>query len=278
MLLQRGARILLRTLRTEDPLRGTELLLTAAGRATLTELYRAQIEVAGEPLAVCSGADWFVGSLDSQAFFSDYSRENDISYYEVNEPDGTLKITQPSGYQHCVPRELVSLGEKKIFVETLLTLDLECLAAARGDETATKVGLSLRVDGDVERYLKAGAKSQVPDYFAARVDSVDAVRETISALEANRSRMELGSHVNLKGIRYDDAEESKVGFDTPVLFLPAKGVDLAQVVAAARESSVVAGVVAPDALAPEAAEALGATCAVLSPAGDGGAAEVVHAP
>ena len=49
MLLQRGARILLRTLRTEDPLRGTELLLTAAGRATLTELYRAQIEVAGEP-------------------------------------------------------------------------------------------------------------------------------------------------------------------------------------------------------------------------------------
>ena len=274
MQLSKGARILLKTVASSDSLLGAELLLKAEGRAALTAQYAALFQ-AGDVEAVATGTKWGVPFLESQAvpFFEDYGRDNDISYYEVNEPDQTLKKTQPSGYRHCVPRSLVSEGEKKLFAETLLALDLECLLAARGG-AATAAGVSLDVDGDAEAYLKVGAAS-APDFFVARVaDAADAAL-AVAALEANRSRMALGSHVDLKGIRHDDAEESPVGFDIPVVLVPGAAADLAAVVAAAR-SPAVAGVVAPAPLGADEAAALGATCAVLSPEGAGAA--VVFAP
>ena len=279
-MLQRGTRLVLKHLSTKDSLRGTELLLTAAGRATLTAHYAEQFQGQKGPVAFVSGTDWSVGSLDAESFFDDYSRENDISYYEVNEPDQTLKITQPSGYAHCIPRELVSTGEKRLFAETLLTLDLECLRAGRGNNDGL-LGLRVDVDDHVEQYLKAGAASEV-DFFAATVDSVDKARLAVETLEANRSRMVLGTHVDLKGIRHDDEDESLQGFDTPVVLRLSPGVDLGQILEIARTAvdGVVAGVVAPAPLAPEEATKLAANCGcvLLSPTTDGAAAEVVHAP
>ena len=84
-----------------------------------------------------------------------HRRSNDISYYEVKRPDQTLSKPQGSGYSHCIPRSLVSAGEKVLFSETLQTLDLDC---ARAGAAGLAVGLSAAA-ADVPRAIAAAGKA-----------------------------------------------------------------------------------------------------------------------
>ena len=68
----KGARVALRSFVSKDPLKGTEHLLTAAGRATLTAHYAERS--GGGAAAVATACDVSPSHLDAAAFFEDYDR------------------------------------------------------------------------------------------------------------------------------------------------------------------------------------------------------------
>ena len=115
-----------------DALQGTQYLLTAAGRRALTDQWGSLMRtgVAG----VCTSLNTTVRFLDGAKLYSDCSRDNDLSYYEVGGAKHGKLQTAPSlgglnslslhlnrsgGFRHCVPRDLVSIGEKKQFADLL---------------------------------------------------------------------------------------------------------------------------------------------------------------
>ena len=83
--------------------------------------------------------------------------------------------------------------------------------------------------------------------------------------------MVLGSSVDDRGVRTDDAEPTEVGVDVKLLLVPGAGVDVSALADVASSPRVV-GVVAPSADA-----AAGFACAVFTP-GDGCVVECVKAP
>ena len=107
-----GSRIAVgNSFKSADPLRGTQHILTAEGRQKLVSHYAATFQSA--PAAVCTSLDTSPAFLDSCGFFSDYSRQNDLSFYEVGKAQDF--VLQGRGYPYNIPRDGVSPGEKKIF-------------------------------------------------------------------------------------------------------------------------------------------------------------------
>lgn len=271
MMFAKGARLALRRVASQDLMKGTEHLLTAKGRATLAAHYAKATDVA----AVATACDVSLAHLDKAQFWADYNRPNDISYYEVNAPDNTLKLVQnpPSGYAHNVPRELVSEGEKRRFAATLQDLDLECARS-----TGVSVGLKVAAH-DVPRAIQAGglrgqqgtggpdkpwkAGHATPDFVVVDVSSLDEAEQCVQAAEAAQPTMVLGSSVDTRGVRTDDAAPTQVGWDVRLILVPAKGVDVSTLAASPR----VLGVVSPKPVA--------LPCAVF--VGDGDIVECVQA-
>lgn len=83
----KGARVALRSFVSKDPLKGTEHLLTAAGRATLTAHYAERS--GGGAAAVATACDVSPSHLDAAAFFEDYDRHA--------RPRGTSRIDGAPG-------------------------------------------------------------------------------------------------------------------------------------------------------------------------------------
>ena len=72
-----------------DALKGTQHLLTAAGRRTLADHYREAFR--GGANAVCTALNTSQEYLDEHGFWDDMSRDNDISYYVVGAGNGVAR-------------------------------------------------------------------------------------------------------------------------------------------------------------------------------------------
>jgi len=215
-----------------DALQGTQHLLTEDGRQALSkQLCQSFKSGAG---AVCTSVNTSTKHLDSADFFTDYSRQNDLSYYEVGANDGGLmRDLQGKGYTHCVPRSAVSVGEKHLFCELLIRLAMRCAKegrdAAELDNTAGDAPLiGATVDIDYGRSLGgtciarqiAAAAKESPDFLVVNgCDSPEAVCMVAEVLNAQARKFEVGEHVTWKGNVMPDENASWTGHDIPAVIL-----------------------------------------------------------
>jgi len=228
-MLRAGARVVCSRVQgsSKDAMRGTQHLLTQEGRQKLVDHYGNAF--GGGAQAVTTHLNTSVEFLDQCEFWEDCSRDNDLSYYEVG--GGTHArgyAIQSRGYKHCVPRRLVSPGEKSEFSQLLMQL---AVAAARQGRDATAaasegqmIGATAYYTGDDNCLAKqlTAAASEGPDFFAIEGCATAAdVQRVVGVLEANKRREVFRLSVNKKGFTIPDETPSIVGFDIPVLLMAA---------------------------------------------------------
>lgn len=246
------------------------MLLTAAGRTKLTEHFRTEFGK-DTTSAVITGLDTSFTHLDSVEFFSDYSRDNDLSYYVIGKGNGEGKFElQGKGKTFLVPRGAgVSVGERRDFAGLLAHLASltasnarkQALDAApeRGGSSpllGVQIQFSAQEDGthladgslhlgnrmDFQMLSAATAK---PDFFAvsgcASGADVELVARILSKRMLRHERREL---VDWKGNEYLEDETSAIGFDIPALLLveSAGAAALAEIAKAAAASDRIAGI------------------------------------
>ena len=208
-----------------DALQGTQHLLTEDGRQVLSKQL-CQLFKSGAG-AVCTSVNTSIKHLDNVDFFTDFSRQNDLSYYEVGGND-----LQGKGYSHCVPRSAVSVGEKHLFCELLIQLAVRCAkegrAAAELDHTtgdAPLIGATVDIADDmtgtcIARQIAAAAKES-PDFLV--MNGCDTAPEAVcmvaEVLNAQARKFEVGAHVTWKGNKEQDDEASWTGHDIPSVIL-----------------------------------------------------------
>jgi hypothetical protein len=206
-----------------DALRGTQHLLTQAGRDILAAQYQAGY-VAGAQ-AVVTKLDTTVAFLEKNALWDDMERANDISYYEVGQ--GTFEgkyATQGKGYRHCIPRIDVSVGEKERFAHLLGQLAVTSVKSGRDAAKVTDglVGASATYSGDDEclaRQLVAAA-SESPDFFAVEGCATAADVERVAmVLEANKRREVMLKTTDGRGFEIPDEHPTPMGFDIPAMII-----------------------------------------------------------
>ena len=265
---------------TADAMQGAHHLLTEAGRQHLTESFRASYTTGAD--AVTTTVNTAPAFLDSVEMFSDLSRPNDISFYEVGRAR-SFEI-QGNGYYFNIPRELVSDGEKLLFSQLLLKLATRCakrardeVAMDRGDGTDERqlVGVSLDLRDARGLYLRdfsnpesaetigaaqapnsrmlgaqmRAAAEESPDFFAVSgCTSMASVRIVIEAIQANARKLKKWTHIDLRGMEAKDSEETWRGFEIPVLIMssvPACQEEFRHIFSAAAENPLILGVAAP---------------------------------
>jgi len=230
-----------------DALRGTQHLLTQAGRDILAAQYQASYGAGAQ--AVVTKLDTTVAFLEKNALWDDMERANDISYYEVGQ--GTFEgkyATQKKGYRHCIPRIDVSVGEKERFAHLLGQLAVTAVKSGREAAKVTDglVGASATYSGDDEclaRQLVAAA-SESPDFFAVEGCATAADIERVAmVLEANKSREVMLKTTDGRGFEIPDEHPTPMGFDIPAMIIasvPASHADFESMAhAAAAEPRVV---------------------------------------
>ena len=270
-----GARIITGT-PFQSRLRGTDKLLTAAGRAQLTQHYRDAFVSAGAG-AVCTALDTSQAHLEATRLCSDSSLDNDLAYYVVGKGNGAGGYEQQSPREprlgglasgfHCIPREMVSIGEVRTFAGLLAELAVECASAGRDGANASDglVGATIRfeagfVGGATEAHdAHLGTKMGYQMQRASRADfflvagcaSAEHVALVGRELEANRRSVERRYRADKRGMMALEDEPSEAGFDVPALLLTSAlpGTDeFDAVLMAAADEPRVAGLAAPRAL------------------------------
>ena len=266
--LARGAKIVSASALTKggDALCGTQHLLTAAGREQLKKAY--QSDFASGATAVMTSLDTSHDNLDAVGFFSDYSRDNDLSYYVIGKGNGEGGYElQGKGYTFLVPRGAgVSVGERRNFASVLCNLAAhaaaqgraEALAAAPSPPSPPLLGSTIQFsaleDGThlpngrlhlgfrMEAQITSAAAA-APDFFAvAGCTSAADVDLVSSILSKNKLRSESKLVVDLRGMDSYEAEPSTTGFDIPALLLVSTaGGDLGALAAAAAKSEHICG-------------------------------------
>lgn len=222
-MLRVGARIVASSSFTKsDVMRGTQLLLTASGRATLADSYRDAF-LSGAS-AVLTSLDTSHAHLDAVGFFEDMSRDNDLAYYEVGKGNGEGGFAlQNNGYTFLIPREMVSVGERRDAAGLLSELATAAVKQGRAAALAqspdvgealvgTTIQFSSREDGThladgslhlglrLENQILSAAKMR-PDFFAiAGCASAEDVGLVATILARNAPTMERRYRINLKVI------------------------------------------------------------------------------
>ena len=273
-MLRLGARIVASSAlaRGGDKLKGTQLLLTAAGRDELAAAYKAAF--ASGAAAVCTALDTSQSHLVAADFFSDMSRDNDMSYYVVGKGDGPGGFElQGKGYTFCIPREMVSAGERRDFAGLLSEIATktaqhareEALAASPGPAGVSPplVGTTLRfTDQEDGTHLEDGslhlgfrlehqivsAAAAATDFFAiVGCESAADVDFVGKLLAKNATRSERRYSTDLRGMEKLDDEPTTVGFDIPALILASSPPCEAftEMVEAAARSPHICGVASP---------------------------------
>jgi len=230
-----------------DALRGTQHLLTQAGRDILAAQYQAGYGAGAQ--AVVTKLDTTVAFLEESAIWDDMDRANDITYYEVGQGTHAGKYaTQGKGYRQCIPRLLVSVGEKERFASLLGQLAVTAVKSGREAAKATDglVGASAIYSGDdacLARQLLAAA-SESPDFFAIEGCATAADLERVAAvLEANKRREVMLKTTDGRGFEIPDEHPTPLGFDIPAMIIasvpPSHADFVAMAHAAAAEPRVV---------------------------------------
>lgn len=211
----------------QHKLQGTELLLTQAGRQTLADFYCQAFSNGAS--AVCTSVDTSHAHLDAVEFFEDYSLPNDLSYYIVGK--AKEQKLQGNGYKHCIPRNGVSVGERRNFAGLLAQLAVEAaiegraLAEQRGKPKGGLVGATINFSSVEDPHLGSRMEYQMKracaaDFFAIDgCSSVADVQHVAELLETNAFSVERRYRANLKGMMALEDEATAAGFDVPALVL-----------------------------------------------------------
>ena len=101
-----GSRLVAASTSTTDALQGTQHLLTAAGRSALISHYRDSYDAGAH--AVTTAINAAPAFLDKAEFFSDFDRDNDLSFYEVGK--ATTFSLQGNGCAPPLNRFFVALS------------------------------------------------------------------------------------------------------------------------------------------------------------------------
>ena len=260
-----------------DALRGTQLLLTKTGRDELFAAYKEAF--AGGADAVCTSLDTSIDHLNRANFYSDMSRDNDMSYYVVGKGNGPGGYElQGRGYTFCIPREMVAMGEKRDFAGLLCEQATNMAQKARDaaleaapllpGETTPLVGTTIRFttqqDGTPvgEKGVKDGtlhlgyrmehqivsAATASTDFFAiVGCETASDVDFVSGLLEKNKETTERRYSTNLKGMPELDDEPTTKGFNIPALILASSPPceQFTEVVKAAARSPHICGVASP---------------------------------
>ena len=266
--LRRGARILTSRALTNscDALQGTQHLLTQAGREKLLEMYKQDLASGGE--ALMTSLDTSFDHLEKAGFFSDYSRDNDLSYYVVGKGTGAGGYElQGKGKTFLIPRGAgVSTGEKRDFAQMLCSLACQTAVRARAEtDTVHLLGATIQFSGKedgtnladgslhlgnrMEAQITAAAAAQ-PDFLViAGCDTPADVSIVASVLAKHTLREERQRVVDLRGMETLAPEPSTCGFDVPALLLLRRAAngDLREMATAAAESDHIGGVAIVDA-------------------------------
>ena len=176
--------------------------------------------------------------LDAASFFGDVSRDNDLAYYVVGgataaklqgRPHRSLDalsvlpmhLNKNGCFKHCVPREMVSAGEKTDFAALLGSLSVLVAqeARAKGSNADALVGASLYMKkdtGDSLNLQMIAAASQSPDFLHVEgVASAADVQQIRQVLDQNMPRMVPLSDSDTRGFPIEG--EVAAGFNIPVV-------------------------------------------------------------
>ena len=231
-----GARIVVASpfARGTDKLLGTQLLLTQAGRNELKTSFVDGFKKGAA--AICTAIDTSHTHCNDARLFEDASRDNDLTYYVVGQaPTLGVGYTE-NGYKHVIPRDGVSVGEKRNFCGLLSQLSVRAARDARDEallvspaesEAAPLVGASItfsrledpHLGNRMEHQIISAAK-EAPDFFAISGCATESdVRLVSQILRTHAKTFEVRSHINLKGMPELDDAPSTAGFDIPALLL-----------------------------------------------------------
>ena len=218
---------------TADAMLGTERLLLTESRDALRGSYQALFEKAEKNSIVATNLNTSISFLDGLGFFKDLSRPNDISHYTAGRgKKGTDTKTgedyawemQNRGFPICIPRELVSHGEKQLFVGLLLQQAVEAALAAKASSNSDAlVGCSVYMEndqrGNVEHQMLWAAKKSPQCFVVNGVDTAEQKDVLKEILQRNMPvAKRLGSR-DTTGVYVEDEADTTVGFDIPALLV-----------------------------------------------------------
>jgi len=249
--------MLARSSKGVDALLGTENLLLQNNRDALRDSYEKLFSAVSSsstssPNLIATSLNTSVSFLDSNNFYADTSRANDITYYVVGRAKkGVSEDTgeeyaydkQGNGSVYCIPRQLVSLGEKRRFADELLRLAVGICGSARdrinttakSSSSAALMGASIFMEDDaknVRHQILAAASgcagvagadnlsAAAPDAFVISgcdtPERVDLLKEILS--ENEKKMVRLGTR-STTGRYIENDEDSELGFDIPALII-----------------------------------------------------------
>tara|TARA_B110001452_G_scaffold202887_1_gene172903 strand:- start:984 stop:1901 length:918 start_codon:yes stop_codon:yes gene_type:complete len=239
--LRPGARLVASTHLGDDVLRGTQHLLTEAGRSTLATHFGSGFAAGAR--GVVSKLNTSVSHLSAAKLWDDASRSNDITYYEVGkgtfeggysrqpQAEALTKLALKDLNKHCIPRSGVSPGEKIEFASLLTRLAVSVVKQGReqasqaAPEEEPLIGASaffLSSDPDCLGRQLAAAASESPDFFAIEGCATAAdVLEVAKVLDAHKKTMKVKTTTNWKGFEVEDKSPTEVGFDIPAVVMAA---------------------------------------------------------
>jgi len=184
------------------------------------------------------------------------TRDNDVSYYKVGKGKKGIDEetgeefsfeTQKLGFRHCIPRTLVSEGEKRLFGGMMIQIALDELNQARegctgvgGDGDLPLVGASVFMDRtsvsmgcgkmalDVEGLLcienqmvtAAAADCASPDMFlVAGCGSPERLDQLKEVVKRNEKKMVTLEVPTTTGHYKKNDFETEIGFDIPTVVI-----------------------------------------------------------
>ena len=221
-----------------DALLGTQQLLLEATRSAITGEYKAAIASSGAG-ALATGLITNSAFLDRAGFFEDFSRDNDISWYEVGKAKKGVDesgeeyawVTQDRGFKHLVPRDLVSPGEKRDFS---LELQKFAISAARGGAGEVLVGATLNFEdgatlvGSTLHCQVSAAVDAGADFITVQgVTAPSAIAELNAALEANATREVVLVDRNFTGFATPQEHPTTIGADFEAVVIAENASDAA---------------------------------------------------
>eukprot|EP00617_Octactis_speculum_P010540 CAMPEP_0185773298 /NCGR_PEP_ID=MMETSP1174-20130828/72864_1 /TAXON_ID=35687 /ORGANISM="Dictyocha speculum, Strain CCMP1381" /LENGTH=261 /DNA_ID=CAMNT_0028459919 /DNA_START=51 /DNA_END=836 /DNA_ORIENTATION=- len=210
----------------KDPLGGTQLLLLEEGRKVVEEIFTKAY--ASGASAVVSSLDTSSSMLESHKFFNDRSRINDITYYETGQ--GMRRQEGPTAGGFCIPRTLVSTGEKHNFSDLLTQFSTELLVSARdsagslpdGQECRAGISILYHENGPYDPIRESQLRTAVRggcDFFVFEGCSTSAHLEEVDhLLQENAARQVPLVKINTVGKPYEDGT-CVAGFDVPAFVL-----------------------------------------------------------
>uniref|UniRef100_A0A7S2R370 Uncharacterized protein n=1 Tax=Eucampia antarctica TaxID=49252 RepID=A0A7S2R370_9STRA len=221
---------------TKDKLLGTERIFLECSRLILRDTYKKQLASCDFDV-VATSVDTSISFLDKHEFWEDMSRDNDISYYKIGKgKKGVDPVsgeeyafeTQGNGFKYCIPRILVSLGEKREFSGLLLQKALAELKHAKEEtvnSNAALIGATIYMDEgshgveSFENQFRQAAQGS-PDVFCVEgCHDKDKVQRLKEFLLRNERKMVTLSKPNTTGHMIPEHQQTEIGFDIPALLM-----------------------------------------------------------